>query len=62
MEVHYHINRIFPLEEKHFKAWRHLFTTTIDAYFTGTVAELAKTRAGGIASVMEFKMKNERES
>ncbi len=61
MEVHYHINRIFPLEEKHFKAWLQLFTTTIDEHYAGVVTELAKTRAAGIAAVMEFKMKNDRQ-
>lgn len=61
MEVHYHINRIFPLEEKHFKAWLHLFTTTIDEHYAGVVTELAKTRAAGIAAVMEFKMKNDQQ-
>lgn len=60
MEVHYHINRLFPLEKKHFTTWLHLFNTTIDELHQGDVTELAKKRAKGIAAVMEFKMKNDR--
>jgi len=59
MEVHYHVNKLFPLEEKHFKAWLHLFNTTLDKYYAGPVTELARKRAAGIAAVMEFKMKND---
>ena len=60
MEVHYHINRLFPLEKKHFTTWLHLFNTAIDELHQGDVTELAKKRAAGIAAVMEFKMKNDR--
>ncbi len=60
MEVHYHVNRIFPLEEEHFRSWLELFNNTIDEHYAGAVTELAKTRAAGIAAVMQFKMKNDR--
>ncbi len=59
MEVHYHINRIFPLEAKHFEAWLRLFNHTLDELYAGPVTELARKRASGIASLMEFKMKND---
>lgn len=56
MEVHYRINRIFPLKKEHFSAWLYLFNTTLDEMFEGRTAALAKTRAASIASIMEMKM------
>ncbi|MFT3980001.1 MAG: group III truncated hemoglobin [Ferruginibacter sp.] len=58
MGVHYELNKKFPLEQKHFDAWLHLFNETIDSLFEGPVAELAKKRAEGIAGLMLFKMSN----
>ena len=51
MEVHYHINKKFPLQKKHFDAWLHIFNTTIDQMYAGPVTELAKKRAAGIAAI-----------
>ncbi|MEP6712526.1 MAG: group III truncated hemoglobin [Ferruginibacter sp.] len=56
MEVHYSLNRIFPLQEKHFKAWLHLFNTTLDEMYDGKIALLAKKRAAGIAALMQHKI------
>jgi hemoglobin len=56
MEVHYKINRIFPLKKVHFQAWLHHFNTILDEMFEGKIASLAKTRAASIASIMELKM------
>ena len=58
MEVHYSIDRIFPLQPKHFAAWLHLFNITIDSMYEGKVSELAKKRAAGIAGLMQHKMNN----
>ena len=58
MEVHYHLNSIFPLEKKHFDAWLNLFNSTIDEMYEGPLTMLAKKRAAGIAAVMLFKMNN----
>ena len=58
MEVHYQINKIFPLQKKHFEAWLLLFNTIIDDMYAGPVTELAKKRAAGIAGLMQFKMNN----
>jgi hemoglobin len=58
MEVHYHLNKIFPLKKEHFDAWLSLFNTTIDGMFSGPVTELAKKRAAGIAGLMQYKMNN----
>ena len=59
MAVHYSLNKKYPLEQKHFDAWLHLFTTILDEMYSGPVVELAKKRAMGIASLMLFKMNNQ---
>lgn len=58
MAVHYDLNKKYPLKQEHFTAWLHLFNTTLNEMFTGPVADLAKKRADGIASLMLFKMNN----
>jgi hemoglobin len=58
MEVHYRLNKIFPLKKEHFEAWLSLFNTIIDEMYCGPVTELAKKRAAGIAGLMQFKMNN----
>lgn len=57
MEVHYHINKIFPLQKNHFEAWLLLFNSTLSEMYEGPIADLAIKRAAGIAGLMEFKMK-----
>jgi hemoglobin len=56
MEPHFAINKIFPLKKEHFESWLKLFTGTVDEIFEGPVAKLAKTRAKGIAGIMQLKM------
>lgn len=56
MEKHYDLNKLTPLSKEHFERWLLLFTTTVDELFYGEKAELAKQRAIGISSVMEFKI------
>ncbi|MES2648346.1 MAG: group III truncated hemoglobin [Bacteroidota bacterium] len=56
MTPHFDINKIFPLKQEHFERWVELFVGTIDNYFEGPVATLAKTRARGIAGIMKIKM------
>ena len=56
MQVHYEINKKYPLQKKHFDAWLHLFNTTLDDLFTGEKTILAKKRALGIAQLMQLKM------
>ena len=60
MAVHYTLNRKVPLEEKHFQRWLQLFDGTVDELFSGNVATIAKKKAKSIASLMHFKMKQER--
>ncbi len=59
MGVHFAINRKIALQEQHFKRWMELFSATIDEYFEGPVADMTKKKAGSIASLMEFKMKQD---
>ncbi|MBP6431237.1 MAG: group III truncated hemoglobin [Ferruginibacter sp.] len=58
MEVHYDLNKKIPLQPIHFTSWVTLFSNTIDELFIGPKAILAKTRAKGIADVMQFKISN----
>ena len=62
MELHKHINRLFPLTEEHFRQWNYLFSTTVDELFEGTTANLVKQRAKSIAAVMQIKIINESSS
>lgn len=56
MAVHFDINKIFPLQKKHFDAWLHIFITTINEMHDGPKSLLAIKRATGIAQMMQLKM------
>ncbi len=56
LKTHQHINQVFPLTAQHFEVWIKLFTSTVDALFSGEKAELAKQRAISIATVMQIKI------
>ncbi|MEO6733328.1 MAG: group III truncated hemoglobin [Ferruginibacter sp.] len=58
MEVHYNLNKKFPLQTVHFEAWLSLFHATVDELYEGKIATLAKVRAKSIADVMRFKMQD----
>ena len=58
MEPHLLLNKKSPFKKEHFKKWLYHFNTSIDDNFKGTKAEMAKTRALSIATVMEIKMIN----
>jgi hemoglobin len=59
MAVHFDINKIYPLQKKHFDAWLYLFNTTVAEMYEGTKANLAIKRAEGIAQMMLLKMDGE---
>ena len=61
MEVHYSLNRKVPLNETHFQRWLELFSETVDELFSGKIAITAKTKAKSIASLMQYKMKQDNE-
>ena len=56
MAVHFDINKIFPLQKKHFDAWIHLFNSTLNEMYEGPKILLAIKRAAGIAQMMQLKM------
>jgi len=56
MAVHFEINQKIKLEPIHFTNWLSLFDQTVDEYFVGEIALLAKTRAHSIASIMQLKL------
>jgi hemoglobin len=56
MKKHIDINRVTPLQKKHFNRWLQLFNETVDEYFQGEKAELAKQRAYSIATIMQLKI------
>jgi hemoglobin len=62
MELHKHLNRLFPLTEEHFRQWIYLFSITVDELFEGTTANLVKQRATSIAAVMQIKIIKESSS
>ena len=56
MELHKHVNRLFPLTESHFNQWNNLFHATVDELFKGPTAKLVKERAKSISIVMQLKI------
>ena len=56
MNLHQHLHHIRPLDKKHFAQWVYLFNKTVDEFFEGEKATLAKQRASSIAAVMETKI------
>lgn len=56
MNLHKHLHHIRPLDSKHFSRWVKLFLETLDEFFAGEKASLARQRAISIAAVMEEKI------
>ncbi|MEO1053929.1 MAG: group III truncated hemoglobin [Bacteroidota bacterium] len=56
MKVHLSLHQKSQLEPHHFDKWLKLFRETVDEHFAGSKAELAKTRALSIATVMQIKI------
>jgi hemoglobin len=56
IEAHRRLNKMFPLQDEHFRQWVKLFTSTIDKLFEGQKALLAKQRASGISDVIKTKI------
>jgi len=56
LHPHLILNETIPFKNIHFKTWLNHFNITIDENFKGEKAEMAKTRALSIATVMEIKM------
>ena len=56
MEIHRDISGKSKIEKEHFDRWVQLFTETVDKFFEGTKATLAKQRAASIATMMNIKI------
>jgi len=56
MKIHLDLNAEEKLNEKHFKTWLNTFYETVDENFFGKNAEIIKTKALSIATVMQIKM------
>lgn len=56
MQVHVDIHRKEALTRAHFETWLGHFNDSVDEHFAGHNAELIKTRALSIATVMQIKM------
>ncbi len=56
MMIHQRIHQMVHLTTEQFDRWTDLFTTTVDDYFSGEKAGLAKQRAISIATVLKIKL------
>ena len=56
MKIHLELNDKIPLEKGHFDVWLKHFTATVDEFFEGDIALLAKQRARSVATVMQIKI------
>lgn len=56
MYKHFLLHKQAPLHAEHFARWLQLFQETVDASFSGTVAETAKSRAHSIAFSMQRRL------
>ena len=56
LKIHLDLNDQIVLNATHFKTWLSHFNATIDAQFAGEKAELMKTRALSVATVMQIKI------
>ena len=53
LDLHKHLHRVMPLQQKHFQEWNHLFISTVDELFSGEKALLSKQRALKISAVLQ---------
>ena len=58
LQIHLDINAKEKLTDEHFGIWLRYFHRTVDELFSGQVAEIAKTRAESIATVMKIKLRS----
>lgn len=57
MQPHLDLHQKSPLLDHHFDTWLRYFTETVDKFFEGEKAFLAKERALSIATIMKIKIK-----
>ncbi len=56
IDAHFKLNEKIELTEEHFERWKQMFYETVDQYFEGKTAELAKSRAKTVADLMFYKI------
>ena len=56
MIKHIELDRISKIENRHIDRWMELWKSSIDTYFSGSNADLAKERAHQIVELMKFKI------
>ena len=56
MQTHVRLHAITRLTKTHFDRWQKLFIETVDEYFEGERANLAKQRAISIATMIQIKI------
>jgi hemoglobin len=59
MQPHMDLHARSPLLPHHFDTWLHYFSQTVDEFFEGQKAFLAKERALSIATIMKIKIKQQ---
>ncbi len=60
MVKHMNLDKIFRLDKEHFDRWLQIWEQNINEHFTGETASQAIIRAKNIASVMEYKVRKDR--
>ncbi|MES2704699.1 MAG: group III truncated hemoglobin [Bacteroidota bacterium] len=60
IKKHVELDKIIPVSKEHFERWLLIWNTTVDELFEGEVAELAKTRAGLMANLINIKIESAR--
>ncbi len=55
LQIHKNLNDKKNFESVHFKTWLSIFNKTVDQNFQGEKADIIKTRALSIATVMQLK-------
>jgi hemoglobin len=58
MDAHAKLNQLHTLTAEHFNHWKSIFMATVDEYFEGEIAILAKEKARSIADLMFYKIHN----
>ncbi len=58
MEAHIKLNQRITLTAENFNTWKTLFIQTVEEYFSGKIANLAKEKAISIADLMFYKIHN----
>lgn len=56
MQPHLTLHQQSPLQKHHFETWLRYFKESVDEFFEGETAFLAKERATSIATVMQIKI------